>query len=725
MTNSVAVLADAAAYAAAVEEASLAAAAYYATGESALDDDAYDRLARGIAAYEADHPDQVLAASPTGKVAGGAVIGDVPHTAPMLSLDNVFSAEQFTAWTASLERRIGRPVSAWSVEPKLDGLAVAARYRDGRFERLVTRGDGRAGEDVSHAAAAVVGLPERLSAPVSIEVRGEILMTNEQFERGNAIRTEHGGAPFANPRNGAAGTLRAKDRPYRVETTFFAYGALPLPDSGELALTLPELPHSEVLSYVAGLGVHTAAGTDVAPVLATTVEEVQARVEETASLRATLPFGIDGIVIKADPAADRREAGSGTRAPRWAIAYKLPAVEKITRLLAVEWNVGRTGVIAPRAVLEPVEIDGSTVGYATLHNPADITRRDLRIGDQVMVYKAGDIIPRIEAPVVHLRTGEERPVEFPASCPQCGSGIDTSEQRWRCVRGRGCRLVASVSYAAGRDQLDIEGLGATRVVQLVEAGLVADFADLFTLERAQLLALDRMGETSTDNLLAAIETARTRPLSRVFCALGVRGTGRSMSRRVARYFATMDRIVAADVETLQQVEGIGKEKAAAVVAELAELAPLIGKLVAAGVNMTEPGATPPPEPGTEPPADGEAPADAETPADAEAPVGVEAGAGAAAAGATGAAPPLAGMTVVVTGAMSGALEKLTRNQVNELIERAGGRSSSSVSSRTSLLVAGEKAGSKRTKAEGLGVRIATPEEFAELVGAFLTADGEG
>ncbi|GGW03217.1 DNA ligase 2 [Streptomyces globisporus] len=701
MTNSAAVLADAAAYAAAVEQASVAAAAYYATGESALDDDAYDRLARGIAAYEADHPEEVLAASPTGKVAGGAAVGDVPHTVPMLSLDNVFSAEQFATWTASLERRIGRPVTAWSVEPKLDGLAVAARYRDGRFERLITRGDGTAGEDVSHAAGAVVGLPERLAEPVTIEVRGEILMTNDQFDQGNATRTEHGGAPFANPRNGAAGTLRAKDRAYRVETTFFAYGALPLPDSGELGETLAELPHSEVLSYVAGLGVHTAAGTDVAPVLAATVEEVQVRVDAIGSLRAELPFGIDGIVIKADLAADQREAGSGTRAPRWAIAYKLPAVEKITRLLAVEWNVGRTGIIAPRAVLEPVEIDGSTVGYATLHNPADITRRDLRLGDQVMVYKAGDIIPRIEAPVVHLRTGDETPIDFPESCPQCGSGIDTSEQRWRCTRGRNCRLVASVSYAAGRDQLDIEGLGATRVVQLVDAGLVADFADLFTLEREQLLALDRMGETSTDNLLAAIETARTRPLSRVFCALGVRGTGRSMSRRIARYFATMDRIVAADVETLQRVDGIGKEKAAAVVAELVELAPLIDKLVAAGVTMTEPGATPPPEPGTEEEA--------------------AAGAGAEAVGGTGSTLPLAGMTVVVTGAMSGALEKLSRNQMNELIERAGGKSSSSVSQRTSLLVAGDKAGSKRTKAEDLGVRIAVPEEFAELVGAFLAA----
>ncbi|MEU8706404.1 NAD-dependent DNA ligase LigA [Streptomyces sp. NPDC048565] len=693
-TNSAGVLADSAAYAAAVEEAGRAAAAYYTAGESTLDDDAYDRLVRGIAAYEAEHPQEVLDASPTGKVAGGAASGDVPHTVPMLSLDNVFSAEQFVSWTASVERRTGRPVAAWSVEPKLDGLAVAARYRQGRLDQLITRGDGTAGEDVSHAIGTVLGLPGRLSSPVTIEVRGEILMTDEQFERANTVRTEHGAAPFANPRNGAAGTLRAKDRPYRVEMTFFAYGALTLPGPGEPA-ALSGLPHSEVLECVAGLGVHTAADTAVAPRTVTTVEEAQAGVEDIAGLRASLPFGIDGIVIKADLAADQRDAGSGTRAPRWAIAYKLPAVEKITRLLGVEWNVGRTGIIAPRAVLEPVEIDGSTVGYATLHNPADITRRDLRLGDHVMVYKAGDIIPRIEAPVAHLRTGEEQPVEFPEVCPQCGSEIDMSEQRWRCTRGRDCRLVASISYAAGRDQLDIEGLGATRVVQLVEAGLVQDFADLFTLERDRLLALERMGETSTDNLLAAVEAARTRPLSRVFCALGVRGTGRSMSRRIARYFASMDRIVAADAVELQKVDGIGKEKAAAVVAELAELAPLIGKLVAADVNMTEPGATPPPEPGAEP-EDGEE-------------------------GPSGDGLPLAGMTVVVTGAMTGALESLSRNQMNELIERAGGKSSSGVSKRTSLLVAGEKAGSKRTKAEDLGVRIAAPEEFAELVESFLPA----
>ncbi|MGW1965898.1 NAD-dependent DNA ligase LigA [Streptomyces sp. NPDC001935] len=694
MTTPVAVIVDAVAYAQAVEDALKASAAYYEGGTSVLDDDAYDRLVRGIAAWEAAHPEQVLPDSPTGKVAGGAVEGDVPHTVPMLSLDNVFSSEEFVAWTASLARRTGHEVERYSVEPKLDGLAIAARYQEGRLTRLITRGDGTAGEDVSHAIGTVEGLPGELAEPLTLEVRGEVLMTTAQFEHANEVRTAHGGQPFANPRNAAAGTLRAKERAYTVPMTFFGYGLLPVPGTEAAeAARLGELAHSELMARAAGLGVNTTASTAVPGVTAANAEQVLARVQEIGALRAELPFGIDGIVVKADLAADQRAAGSGSRAPRWAIAYKLPAVEKITRLLAVEWNVGRTGIVAPRAVLEPVEIDGSTITYATLHNPADITRRDLRLGDHVMVHRAGDVIPRVEAPVAHLRTGEEQPILFPETCPNCGSAIDTSEQRWRCEQGRNCHLVAALSYAAGRDQLDIEGLGHTRVVQLVESGLVADLAGLFHLTREQLLGLERMGETSTDNLLAAIETAKGRPLSRVLCALGVRGTGRSMSRRIARYFATMDHIRAADAEAMQRVEGIGTEKAPSIVAELAELAPLIDKLAAAGVNMTEPGATPPAAPGEDGP-------------DAE--------------GGETAGGPLAGMTVVVTGAMTGALEQLSRNQMNELIERAGGRSSSSVSKKTTLVVAGEGAGSKRAKAESLGVRLAAPEEFAELVADYLS-----
>ncbi|MGW0807810.1 NAD-dependent DNA ligase LigA [Nonomuraea sp. NPDC002799] len=701
-------LADATAYAEAVQLAVDSAAAYYADGTSTLDDDAYDRLVRGITAFEEEHPDQVLPDSPTGKVAGGAVVGDVPHTVPMLSLDNVFGAEQLADWAASLERRLGRPVTVWSVEPKLDGLAISARYRHGRLAQLVTRGDGTAGEDVSHAIGTVVGLPDRLAEPVTVELRGEVMMTASQFEEACAKRQAHDGTTFANPRSAAAGTLRAQDRPYVCELTFFGYGALPAPDdTGELATRLRELPHSEIMEWVAAQGVQTTAATPVAGIVAETLERVQERVGEIAAARAELPFGIDGIVIKCDLAADQAQAGFSSRAPRWATAYKLPATEKITKLLGVEWNTGRTGIIAPRAVLEPVELDGSVVTYATLHNVADITRRGLMLGDSVTVYKAGDVIPRVEAPVVHLRTGDERPIEIPQACPSCGDAIDTTQERWRCVRGRGCRAIASIVYAAGRDTLDIEGLAENRIKQMLDAGFIVDFADLFFLTREQLLSLERMGETSTDNLLAAIDRAKGQPLSRVFCALGIRGTGRSMSRRIARHFATMAAIRTADAEAIQQVEGIGPEKAPVVVAELVEVAPLIDKLVKAGVNMTEPGATP-------------ASATAAPSASSAGSAGsaAESGSGEDAVSTT-ADLPLAAMSVVVTGAMTGPLAALSRNEMNELIERAGGRASSSVSAKTSMLVAGEKAGSKWAKAESLGVRIVTPEEFADQVSAFL------
>ncbi|MFJ1756490.1 NAD-dependent DNA ligase LigA [Kitasatospora sp. NPDC088134] len=675
-------LPDNAAYADAVAAAVQAAAAYYTDGATPLGDDEYDALVRAIAAYEDAHPDEVLPDSPTGKVAGGAVVGDVPHSVPMLSLDNVFSAEELADWAAGLERRLGRAPAGWCVEPKLDGLAVAARYRGGKLERVLTRGDGLAGEDISHAAEAVLGLPPVLTEPVDVELRGEVLLTTAQFEEANRIRLAHGATPFAHPRNGAAGTLRAKDRPYRIELTFFAYAAIGLGD---------ELGHHALLQRLAELGANTAASTDAAPALCGSVEEVQQRIEEIAALRSRLPFGIDGVVIKADSAADQRDAGNGSRAPRWSVARKLAAEHKVTRLLGVEWAVGRTGIIAPRAVLEPVVIDGVTIAFATLHNPADITRRDLMLGDLCYVYRAGDVIPRVEAPLVEQRTGQERPIDFPEVCPRCGDEVDRSEQRWRCVRGRNCQAVASIIYAAGRDQLDIEGLGRTRAVQLVEAGLVHDIADLFTLTREQLLGLERMADTSADNLLAAIETARGAALNRVFCALGVRGTGRTMSRRIAAHFGSMAAIRTADADTLAEVPGIGVEKARVVAAELLELAPLLDKLAAqrVGIQAAEP----------------------QRPTEAADPGGAPVGGG-----------PLAGEAVVVTGSMTGPLAALSRNEMNELIERAGGKASSSVSKRTTLLVAGEKAGSKRAKAEELAIRILTPDEFANLVADHLPAD---
>lgn len=659
-------------YHSAVDTALLACAAYYRDGTSPLDDAGYDLLAGSIRVYEQEHPDHVRADSPTGKVGGGAApTGDVAHVVPMLSLDNVFSAEDLTKWGASVERRLGRPVQGGYVtEPKLDGAAIAARYVDGRLTRLVTRGDGTHGEDISHAIGTLVGLPARLASPVSFEVRGEVLLTREQFDKANATRQAHGAKVFSNPRNGTAGTLRAKDRPYVIETTFYAYGVVGL--AGDT--------HEAMMAAVAAAGVQTTSATPVGLQVCATLEEVQRRVEQIAALRAELPFGIDGVVIKANAVAEQEKAGLATRHPHWATAYKLPAMERRTKLLAVEWNVGRTGIIAPRAELEPVEVDGSIVRYATLHNPRFIRDSGLMIGDTVSVFKAGDIIPRVEAPVVDLRTGAETPIELPEACPKCGGDIDTSGERWECADGTGggCGLLAALRYAVGRDQLDIDGLGTTYIEALADSGAVADVGDLFTLSREQLVDATR-SEKRADTVLAQIEAARTKPLNRVFCALGVVRTGRTLSREIARYFGTMDAIRAADADTLARVPKLPAANAPKIAAHIAALGPVVEKLVTAGVNMTEPPAP-----------------------------------------AVAAGGPLTGETVVVTGGMTGALAGKNRTEVSDLILAAGGTSSGTVSRKTTLLVAGEKAGSKLAKAKELDVRVLAEQEFAELLGDFLS-----
>ncbi|GAA2158899.1 MULTISPECIES: NAD-dependent DNA ligase LigA [Glycomyces] len=682
-------LEDETAYLEAVATARTAADAYYGSGESGLDDDAYDRLLRGIAAWETEHPDQVAADSPTRAVGAGVTSGDVPHDVRMLSLGNQFSDEELRDWAVSVERRLGgRAVNGWVVEPKLDGVALAARYEHGKLARLVTRGDGSTGEDVSHAIGTIVGLPAELNEPVTIEVRGETLMTERQFNAANEARVADGGSPFANRRNASSGSLRAQSRTYTVEQTFFAYAALTDPEHTSDA-TLQDLPHSEVIARLAVLGLGTTLDTPVATLACATLDDVLARVHEIGALRAGLDFELDGAVIKADSAADQRDAGTGSRTPHWATAYKFPADKKISRLRDVQWAVGRTGVIAPRAVLEPVEVGGVTITSATLHNVADIMRRDLRLGDAVYVFRAGEVIPRVEGAVASMRTGDEQPIAFPEVCPRCGSGIDKSQERWRCERGRACGQVESIAYAVARDCLDMDGLGEKVIVQLVERGLVDDFADLFTLTRDQVLTLDRMGDKSADNLLAAIANAKTQPLNRVFCALGILGTGRSMSLRIASHFGSMEAIQAADAAAFETVDGIGPEKAPVIVEELAALADVVAKLANAGVNMDQPGWTVP------------------TPEGIETDVQETS------------ALPLAGMAVVVTGSMSGPLEALSRNEMNELITRAGGKASSSVSAKTSLVVAGDKAGSKLAKATSLGIETITPEQFAERVADFL------
>ncbi|MFF0292472.1 NAD-dependent DNA ligase LigA [Kitasatospora sp. NPDC004615] len=685
--------ADEAAYLEAVAKARKAADAYYGSGESGLDDETYDRLLRGITAWEDAHPGQIAADSPSQQVAAGVTTGDVEHNVPMLSLGNVFSDEELTAWAVSLERRLGgAAVAGWAVEPKLDGVALAARYRDGQLVQLVTRGDGTTGEDVSHAIGDIAGLPMTLTEPVTIEVRGEVLMTEAQFAAANALRTVHGATAFANRRNASSGSLRATDRAYRIGQTFLAYAALTDPEhTGDP--TLAGLTHTQLVARLAALGLGTTADTPVATMACTTLDQVMDRVREIGALREGLDFELDGAVIKADSPADQFRAGMGSRTPYWATAFKFPAAQKITVLRAVEWSVGRTGVIAPRAVLDPVDVAGTTITYATLHNPADIARRGLMLGDHVVVYRAGEVIPRVEGAVAGLRTGSEQSIAFPELCPRCGSSIDRSQERWRCERGRACGRTEAIRYAVARDALDIDGIGEKIIVQLVVQGSIEDFADLFTLTRDQLLTLDRMGDKRADNLMAAIEAAKTQPLNRVFCALGVLGTGRSMSLRIAAHFGSMQAIRDADSVALEQVDGIGGEKAPVIVAELADLSTLIDKLVAAGVNMDQPGFVPP------------ATADAKAESTSQR---------------NGSELPLAGKTVVVTGAMTGPLSDWSRTEMTELITRAGGRASSSVSARTHLVVAGENAGSKLDKARALGIETITPEELAQRLAGHLT-----
>ncbi|MEU3907331.1 NAD-dependent DNA ligase LigA [Streptomyces goshikiensis] len=668
-------------YEAALRRLREASQAYYGDGDSAMDDASYDRLRLALLAWETENPAEVAPGSPTTLVADGAApAGDVAHTTRLLSLDNVFDAEGLVAWGASVERRLGRaPAGGFTVEPKIDGAAVAARYRGGRLVRIVTRGDGSQGEDISHVIGQIDGLPERLAGEATVEVRGEVAFTQEQFEVANAVRVAHGAPVFANPRNGTAGTLRAKDRPYRLRMTFWAYGAVELEG-------VPFLPagatQAEALAAVAAAGVRTTAAAGAGLHIVDDLAGAQQAVDAMAAMRAELPVGIDGVVIKLNDTAEQEAIGSGTRFPYWAIAVKLPAVERQTVLEDVVWEVGRTGVLAPTAVLAPVEIDGSTVTRATLHNPADIRRRDLHIGDTVTVYKAGDIIPRVQAAVALLRPAGAKPVPLPEGCPRCGGEINTAQERWRCAKGTSCALPALIEYAAGREMLDIDGLGKTYVAALVDSGDVTDVADLFTLTLEQLTAASGSSRRAA-KLAEQIEAAKARPLSRVFCALGVLGTGRSMSRRIARHFVTMEAIRRADAAEMQDVEGIGPEKAPVIVEQVAALAPVIDKLIAAGVTLHEP----------------------------------EASATASAGG------PLDGKVVVVTGKMAGPLGGFGRTEMNALIEKAGGRAGSGVSARTSVLVcapsASGKPSSKAVKAAELGVEVLTPEAFAELVADYL------
>lgn len=655
----------------AVRDISEASKAYYTSDTIMMDDATFDALMREVASAELAHPEWVTTDTTTAVAAGALDAGDVVHSSKMLSLDNAMDEHELEAWHVRLSKLLAATRVDLVVEPKLDGLAISAKYVDGKLVQVATRGDGSSGEDVTARAATAIGLPVRISPPVSFEIRGEILMTEADFEESNKVRIQLGKPPFVNARNGAAGALRKAVGEADYRLSFAAYGAY-----GHPAV---EDDYVDAMNFVRRLGVTTARQLAGLPEQTfDNLADVKNEIAGFARNRESLGFGIDGAVVKVNTKANRELAGEASRAPRWAIAYKYPAQERLATLVNVNWQVGRTGVITPRAEITPTEVGGVTVTFATMHNVDHISRNGWRIGDLVGIRRAGDVVPELLAPIVENRADATTyEITLPTSCPRCGADIDKSQARWRCSRGRACGAAEALAYAVSRDALDVEGMGSKLIAQLVESGRVNDVADLFTLTVGELAKFDRMGETSAQNIVAQIERAKTQPFARFVTALGLQGTGRSLSRRIAKEFSTFADLLGATAEQLQYVDKIGIEKSRLIVAELCDVREAIEKLMVLGL----------PQVVTES-------------SDATAP----------------SAQPLVGMSVVVTGSMSGALEDKSRNEMNELIEAAGGKASSSVSKNTSLLVAGDAAGSKLAKAFELGVKVISPTEFAGLLG---------
>jgi DNA ligase (NAD+) len=648
-------------YRTAIAAAEQAAAAYYDDADLVMDDGEYDELVAAIAAAEAANPAWGASAVTTSVAAGVSRGGDIAHSAPMLSLDNAFDDGELAEWHTRMLKVVGLDSVALCVEPKLDGLALAARYEHGKLVMAVTRGDGETGEDVTAQARYAAGLPHDLGENLTFEIRGEVVMTAAQFETANTIRIAEGKTGFANPRNAVAGTIRRKDS--TTPLTFCAYGII---GHGNTDM----MDHSELMEWLAGLGVNTAIamGAALNAGRCETLAQAAQVCATIAERRADLDCGIDGAVVKADAPAVRANAGSTGKAPRWAIARKFPPDTKTTKLLGIECAVGRTGALTVRAELAPVSVGGVVITSCTLSNPSEIARKDLRIGDIVFVRRAGEVIPEITAVQLSERADDAEAWQAPTECPSCGSTLDQSQKVWRCVQGNKCGLTRAIEYACSRDALDIEGMGSRLVQQLVERGDVESIADLFTLTKDQLLTLDRMGDVSATKVLAQIELAKSQPMSRVFTALGLRSTGRRMCKRIAVTFPSLQAFRSASVDELAAVEGIGDVRASTIVSELAKLADVCDRLVAMSVGVVE-------EP---------------------------------AAAASGGA--LAGKKVCVTGSVPGH----TRDSAHAFVEALGGTVVSSVSSKTDLLVVGDGGGSKAKKAEQLGIKTISGAELVAM-----------
>ena len=641
---------------------------YYEEAAPAISDREYDRLYRQLVELEERYPQFATPDSPTQQVGGAPhkAFAPVTHRVPMRSLDNTYSEEEVAAFYRRMKKILPNDKIPVVVEPKVDGVAVSLLYENGRLQYAATRGDGTTGDDVTQNIRTIRSLPKRLKGdpPRILEVRGEVFMTKEGFAKLNAERSQAGLPVFANPRNSAAGSLKQLDpsitaqRPLGV--IFYGTGAV---EGVELAHQL------ELIALLKKLGLPCNERWWTADSL----EGILRAIHELEKVRHDFVYETDGAVVKVDSFAQRESLGVTAKAPRWAMAFKYEAERVETRLLDILVQVGRTGVLTPVAALEPVVVSGSTVGRATLHNEEEIARKDIRIGDTVVVEKAGEVIPAIVSVRTDLRDGSEKSFRMPTKCPVCGSKVvkDEGQVAVRCVNARcPAQLKRRIEHFASRGAMDIEGLGEAMVEQLVSRGLVREVSDIYRLTSEELRALERMGEKSVANLLGAIARSKQQPLWRLLFALGVLHVGVSAARALADHFPDLDAVMAATPEQLQRIPDVGEVVGNSIAQFFLEPhnREMIEKLRAAGLRLT-----------SEPkPAAGDS--------------------------------KIKGTIWVITGALS-----QPREEIAEEIIRRGGKVSGSVSKKTNFVLAGEEAGSKLAKAKQLGVQILSEDEFRRLI----------
>jgi DNA ligase (NAD+) len=649
---------------------------YYVEAKPEISDREFDKLLEELKKIETEHPELVTPDSPTQRVGGQPIEGftSVSHRHPMLSIDNTYNPDELREFDKRIRKLLSGEAVTYVVELKIDGVAISLTYEEGQFTVGATRGDGERGDDVTHNLKTINGLPLRLRtekgqpAPALLEARGEVYMNRSDLVRLNQQRKDKGLEPFANPRNSTAGSLKLLDPRLCAERRLrlFAYG---LEVSKEVKLKT----HQEALALLRQFGFPV--NPDI--VALASIDEVIDYCLSWAERRHDLPYDTDGMVIKVDDYAQRRRLGATSKSPRWVVAYKFAAEQALTKLVSIEVQVGKTGTLTPVANLEPVHLAGTTVARASLHNADEIARKDIRVGDMVVVEKAGEIIPYVVRSEAAARSGSEKVFRFPSTCPECGAPVERDEGGvyYRCT-GPACpaQLKERLRFYAHRNAMDIEGLGSALIDQLVDSGLVRSIPDIYSIDMSQILELERMGKKSAQNLLDGIATSKGRGLTRVLTGLGVRHVGEHVAELLAGAFGNIDDLMAAPAERLAQITGIGPVLAESISRFFHSTTgrKVIEDLRAQGVKLVEDAKVKPATAGGD----------------------------------------LTGKTFVVTGT----LEHYSRDEIERLIKDRGGKATGSVSKKTDYVVAGENAGSKLEKARGLGVTVLTEQEFDRLIG---------